>query len=57
MRAGACQNLCDASETNSAIDTEIHILVFVMFAYFCTIACSYLFPYAQATKTSGMAVI
>jgi hypothetical protein len=41
MRACAGKNLCDACETDSAVDAEIHVLVFVMFAYFCIIPLIY----------------
>jgi len=41
VRACAGEDLCDARETDSAIDAEIHVLVFVMFAYFCIILLIY----------------
>ena len=41
MRACAGKNLCDACKTDSAVDAEIHVLVFVMFAYFCIILLIY----------------
>ena len=34
MRTGACQDLCDACEANSAIDTEIHVFIFREFTSF-----------------------
>ena len=38
MRTGACQDLCDACEANSAIDTEIHVFIFREFTSFALLS-------------------